>query len=165
MTFRWQKPETSSELNYALQVAKSPFFVPDAMILQRDSLANTNFTFGNIEPGIYYWRICASAASGQISEWSEPLKFTVIKREVSQGLTASDWQVEKIGGNIYSISGRTQSGAVARSSGRETLAASDGSFRLQISAASGETTVEISDGTGNRSRYVLSLNTGKAARQ
>jgi len=165
VTFRWQKPETSSELNYALQVAKSPFFVADTMILQRDFLANTNFTFGNIEPGIYYWRIRASAASGQISEWGEPLKFSVIRRAASAELTASDWQVEKIGGNIYSISGRTQAGAVVRSSGRETFATSDGSFRLQISAASRETTVEINDETGNRSRYVLSLNTGRAVRQ
>ena len=165
ITFRWQKPEASSELNYALQVAKSPFFVPDAMILQRDSLTNTNFTFGNITPGIYYWRIRASAASGQISEWSEPLKFTVIKREASQGLTASEWQVDKVGGNVYRISGRTQAGAVVRIAGRETFAASDGSFRLQLSAAASETAVEISDETGNRSRYVLSLNTSRAVRQ
>jgi hypothetical protein len=165
VTFRWQKPETASELIYALEVAKSPFFVADALILQRDSLNNTNFTFGNIAPGIYYWRLKAAAASGQISEWSEPLKFAVIKRAASAELTASDWGIEKIGGNIYTISGRTQSGAVVRSSGRETFATGDGSFRLQIPAASSETTVEISDESGNRSRYVLSLNSGRAVRQ
>ncbi len=165
ITFRWQKPEASSELNYALQVAKSPFFVADAMILQRDSLNSANFTFGNITPGIYYWRIRASAASGQISEWSEPLKFAVIKREASQGLTASDWQVEKVSGNVYRISGRTQAGAVVRIAGRETFASSDGSFRMQLSAASLETAVEISDETGSRARYVLSLNSGRAVRQ
>ncbi len=165
VTFRWQKPESASELNYALEVAKSPFFVADAMILQRDSLNNTNFTFGNIAPGIYYWRARAAAASGQISEWSEPLKFAVIKRAASAELTASDWQVERIGGSIYSISGRTQSGAVVRSSGRETFAIGDGSFRLQISAASTEAAVEISDEAGNRSRYILSLNSGRAVRQ
>lgn len=165
VTFRWQKMETSSELNFALQVSKSPFFVADAMILERESLANTNFTFGNIAPGIYYWRVRASAASGQISEWSEPLKFAVIRRAASAELAASDWQVEKIGGNIYSIGGRTQAGAVVRSAGRETFARSDGLFSLQISAASPETIVEISDETGNRSRYVLSLISGRAVRQ
>jgi hypothetical protein len=165
VTFRWQKPETGSEVNYALQVAKSPFFVPDAMILQRDSLANTNFTFGNIAPGIYYWRIRASAVSGQISEWSEPLKFALIKRAASAELNASDWQIERLGGNVYQISGITQPGAVVRSSGRETFATGDGSFHLQISSASTESIVEINDETGNRSRYVLSLNTGRASRQ
>jgi hypothetical protein len=165
ITFRWQKPESSSELNYSLQVAKSPFFVADAMILHRDSLSNTNFTFGNISPGIYYWHVRVSAASGQISDWSEPLKFSVIKREASQGLTAGEWQVEKIGGNVYRISGRTQAGAIVRVAGRETFAAGDGSFRMQVSAASSETSVEISDETGNRSRYVLSLNTGRAFKQ
>jgi hypothetical protein len=165
VTFRWQKPETASELIYWLEIAKSPFFVSDAMILQRDSLGNTNFTFGNIAPGIYYWRAKAAAASGQISEWSEPLKFAVVKRAASAELTASEWQVEKIGGNIYSIGGRTQSGAVVRSSGRETFATGDGSFRLQISAASSEVAVEISDESGNRSRYILSLSSGRAVRQ
>lgn len=164
ITFRWQKPEAPSELIYALQVSKSPFFVTDSMILERDTLNNPNFTFGNILPGIYYWRLRASAVSGQISEWSEPLKFAVVKRETSQGLTAGEWQVEKVGGNVYLISGRTAAGAVVRSSGRETFATGDGSFRMQISAA-GETIVEISDEAGNRSRYSLSLNTGRATKQ
>ncbi len=165
ITFRWQKSEASSALNFALEVSKSPFFVADAMILQRESLANTNFTFGNIAPGIYYWRVRASAASGQISEWSEPLKFTVIKRVMTAELTAGDWGVEKVGGNVYSINGKTQAGAVVRCSGRETFATSDGSFRLQIFAAANQTTVEITDETGNRSRYILSLNSGRAVKQ
>jgi len=80
-------------------------------------------------------------------------------------LTASEWQVDNVGGNVYRISGRTQAGAVVRIAGRETFAASDGSFRLQLSAAASETAVEISDETGNRSRYVLSLNTSRAVRQ
>jgi hypothetical protein len=53
----------------------------------------------------------ASAASGQTSDWGEPWKFTIIKAAASETLTASDWQVEQVAGNVYLVSGRTQAGA------------------------------------------------------
>ena len=165
VTFRWQSPETNSELNYHLQISRSPFFIADAIIIERDSLANTNFTLGNMPPGVYYWRTRAKAGSGQMSNWSEPWKFTIVKREVSQTIEASEWNVEQVGGNIYIIGGRTQSGLVVRSQGRETFASGDGSFRLQISSPSPEVTVEIRDEKGNRSGYALSLRTAKATRR
>ena len=118
ITFRWQSPETNFELNYYLQISKSPFFVADAMIIERDSLANTNFTLGNIPPGVYYWRTRAKTISGQMSNWSEPWKFAIVKREASQAIEASDWSVEPVGGNIYIISGRTQPGLVCRAGTR-----------------------------------------------
>ncbi|MGI8884804.1 MAG: FecR domain-containing protein [Pyrinomonadaceae bacterium] len=165
VTFRWQSPEKNSDLNYHLQLSKSPFFVADAMIIERDSLANTNFTLGNIAPGVYYWRTRAKAGSGQMSNWSEPWKFTIVKREVGAAIEASEWSVEQVGGNIYIIGGKTRSGLVVRSQGRETFASGDGSFRLQISSPSPEVTVEIRDEKGNRSGYVLSLRTAKATRR
>lgn len=165
VTFRWQSPEKTSGLNYHLQISKSPFFVADAMIIERDSLANTNFTLGNIAPGVYYWRTRAKAGSGQMSNWSEPWKFTIVKREAGAAIEASEWSVEQVGGNIYIIGGKTQSGLVVRSQGRETFASGDGSFKLQISSPSTEVTVEIRDEKGNRSGYALSLRTAKATRR
>ncbi len=100
-----------------------------------------------------------------MSDWGEPWKFMIIKAEASETLTASDWQVEKIGSNIYLVSGRTQSGATVRIAGRDVFAASDGSFRLQVSASSPNITVEISDERGNRSRYGLNLNSARVIRQ
>ena len=165
VSFRWQKPESNSPINYHLQVSKSPFFVADGIIIERENLTSQIFTLANLAPGIYYWRLRAGAASGQTSDWGEPWKFTIIRSASNEGLAAGDWQVESVGGNIYLISGRTLPGAVVRIAGREVFAAADGSFRLQVSAASANVTVEISDERGNRSRYNLNLNSSIATRQ
>ncbi len=84
---------------------------------------------------------------------------------MSAAITAGEWQVERLGGNLYRIKGRTQAGATVRVAGRETFAASDGSFLVQVSAASPSATVEISDDRGNRTRYALNLNTGQSVKQ
>jgi hypothetical protein len=162
--FRWQKSDPNTNFVYRLEVSTSPFFVPDMMIAERDSLTSPNSSLENLLPGNYFWRVRAVANSGQTSEWSEPSKFTIIKREESQALGASDWQVEKVGGSIYLVSGRTQAGATVRIQGRETFAGSDGGFRLQVSARSSEVPVEISDERGNRTRMVLSLSAGRIVR-
>ncbi len=165
VTFQWQRPETSGAQTYQLQIAKSPFFVPDAMILMRESLNRADFSLANLNPGTYYWRLRVNTSSGQTSEWGEPWKFTVIRKVSNATLSASDWKVENLGGNLYLISGITVSGATVRISDREVFAMGDGSFRLQLSAHSNETTAEITDENGNRTRYLLSLKTGKVLKQ
>jgi FecR protein len=165
VTFQWQKPEGNSGMTFQMQIAKSPFFVPDAMLLMRESLSRSDFSLANLTPGTYYWRLRLNTSSGQTSEWGEPWKFTVIKKVGNTTLTASDWDVENLGGNLYLISGKTRSGATVRIFEREVFAMGDGSFRLQVSAPSGEATAEISDENGNKTRYVLSLKTGKVLRQ
>lgn len=164
-TFRWQNAENGTGFSYGLQISTSPFFLKDSLVIEREPLAASSFSLANLTPGNYYWKVRATTPSGQTSEWSEPWKFTVIKREESQPLTASDWQIEKLGASLYLISGKTQPGATVRILGRETFAASDGGFRLQVSTPSAETTIEIGDEHGNRSRFVISLGTGKIIRQ
>lgn len=165
VTFRWQKSDGTSSFSFSLEVASSPFFVADGMVIQRNALTAPNFTMGNIAPGVYYWRVRGTANSGQTTEWSEPFRFTIVKREGNETLVASDWQVENIGGKVYIISGKTVSGATVRILGRETFAASDGSFKLQVAVPNTEATVEVSDEHGNRNRYVLALESGKVVRQ
>ncbi len=165
VSFRWQKSVSNTAVAYHLQVAKSPFFVADGIIIERDALTNQIFTLANLAPGIYYWRLRASAASGQTSDWGEPWKFAIVKAPASETLTAANWQVEQIGGGIYLVSGKTQSGATVRIAGREIFASADGSFKLQVSSANPVATVEISDERGNRNRYALNLNSGRAVKQ
>ena len=164
-SFRWQNTDNSAIAKYHLQISASPFFVANSLIIERDSLTSPGFTFGNLSPGIYYWRVRATAASGQTSDWSEYQKFSVIKGANSRAIDASDWKVENMGGNIYRISGRTQPGATVRSAGRDTFAAADGSFILQISSSSAETRVDISDDRGNRSGFALSLRNAQILRR
>jgi hypothetical protein len=165
VSFRWQKPESNSSLAYHLQVAKSPFFVADGIIIERENLTSQIFTMANLAPGTYYWRLRAAAISGQTSDWGEPYKFTVIKQTSNESLAAGEWQIEPVGGSIYLINGKTQPGATVRIAGREVFAAADGSFRLQVSSKSSSVTVEINDDRGNRSRYGLNLASGTAVRQ
>ncbi|HSK71164.1 MAG TPA: FecR domain-containing protein [Pyrinomonadaceae bacterium] len=165
VSFRWENTDSVPISRYHLQVSTSPFFVVDALVVERDSLPGQGFTYGNIAPGVYYWRVRARANSGQTSDWSEPSRFTVVKRVGSQTLEISDWQFENVGGNIFLITGKTQPGAMVRSAGRETFASADGTFRLQISSPSREAGIEISDEKGNRGGFVLSLRTGRVSRR
>jgi hypothetical protein len=165
ISFRWTKPDEAQISTYYFQVASSPFFTADSMIVERDALTSAGFTFGGFTPGIYYWRVRATAVSGQISEWSETWKFTVIKSEGSRAIEASDWKVESVGGNIYRVAGKTQAGATVKIAGRETFAASDGSFILQIASPSAEARVDVSDERGNRSGFVISLRDGRIVRR
>jgi len=164
IVFRWQSPDVTSALTYGLQVAKLPSFAADSMVIER-RLTSPNFTLGGLLPGTYYWRVQASSNSGQTSNWSEQWKFTVVKREGSTSIGASEWQVESLGGSLHRISGKTQSGATVRAQGKQTFATGDGSFLLQITSPSQQTTVEISDERGNRSRFVLDLNSGRIVKQ
>lgn len=163
--FRWERAGGVAPSSFNLQVAKSPFFMSDSMILVRDSITSQGFTLSNVSPGTYYWRVRSSTNSGQVSDWSEPGKFIVIRRASGGEISASDWGVERLGGSIYLVSGKTKPGATVRISGREIYASGDGSFQLQISSGSSQVIVEINDDKGNRSRFSLSLNSARAVKQ
>ena len=163
VNFTWQKNESVSIESYQLQIAKSPFFVSNSIVLERTSLKGSSFSDRNISPGTYYWRVRATADSGQTSDWSEPVRFSVIRGTGGTRITAGDWEVERIGGRIYLVSGKTKPGAIVRANGRETFAQGDGSFRLQL-AGSGNVRFEISDEQGNRSSFLVSLSSGKVLR-
>jgi len=165
IVFRWQSPDVTSALVYSLQVAKLPSFASDSMVIERQGLTSPTFPLAGLLPGAYYWRVQASSNTGQTSTWSEHWKFTIVKREGSTSIAASGWQVEDLGGKIYRVSGKTQSGATVRAQGKQTFATGDGSFLLQIISPTPQTTVEISDERGNRSSFVLNLSTGKIVKQ
>lgn len=165
VTFRWQRRGSVAAKSYQLQVARSPLFLPDSMISVRDSLSTSSFSLGDISPGTYYWRVRANTDSGQVSNWSDPGKFTVIRRSSGGEINAGDWGVEDLGGGIYIISGKTVPGATVRSMGRETFAKGDGSFRLQISSPTSQAGVSISNEKGSLTRYILSLETARARKQ
>ena len=163
--FRWQNTESINIAKYHLQVSTSAFFPANAMVVERDALTGAGFSFGDFTPGIYYWRVRATAASGQTSDWSEPQKFTVIKNTANRAIDANEFRVEEMGGNIYRVYGKTQPGATVRSAGRDTFAAADGSFVLQISSSANEARIDINDDKGNRGGFVISLRNGNVLRK
>jgi hypothetical protein len=160
VALRWQKPQSGVPSYYRVEVATSPFFVAEGKVIERDQLVATQFNASDLRQGAYFWRIRATDTSGQISDWSEPLKFLI----TTQGAGASAVPVSNLtsvylGGNVYIIRGTTAPGTSVRVSGREAAAASDGNFQVQITAPSGtrEVTIQASDSQGNSSQYRVPL--------
>jgi len=156
---RWQKPPSGVPAYYRVEVATSPFFVPEGKVIERDQLSVTQFSASDLRPGSYFWRIRATAASGQTSDWSEPLKFIVMTAGANSSVPVSNLSTILLGGNLYIIRGTTQPGATVRSSDREATAAADGNFQIQISAPPNlhEVTLQASDSQGNTSSYRVQL--------
>src|SRR2546423_14160193 len=108
------------------------------MLIERDQLQATELTVDDLRQGNYFWRVLAVAPSGQASDWSEPQKFVIVNGTgTGEQVGVSDVQVEYVAGSIYLVRGRTQAGNTIRCAGRETLAARDGFFQLQINAPHG----------------------------
>jgi hypothetical protein len=163
--FSWQPDGQSGVSSYHFQLARSPYFAPDSMLADRGDVSAREFRIAGLQPGTYYWRVRASTRTGQTSDWSEPWRFTVVRRAATRAIDVNGWNVERVGGNVFFISGRTQPGALVRCLGREVYAGNDGAFRLQISTPVSEAAVELSDDQGNRAGFVISLRNGKMLRR
>jgi len=164
VAFAWQDTGEPAA-SYYLQIAKSPYFASDTVLVDRGGLASRDFRMGGLIPGTYYWRLRATSKSGQTTNWNDPWRFTVVKGGSGRSIDVADWRVESIGGSLYFVSGRTQAGVKVRSQGRETIAASDGMFKLQILSRSSVAAIEIADDFGNHSGYILALSTATVTRR
>ena len=160
VSLRWQKPQSGVPAYYRVEVATSPFFVAEGKVIERDQLVATQFNASDLRPAAYFWRIRATAASGQTSDWSEPLKFIVTAPASNSSVVpVANLAAVYLGGDDYLIRGTTSAGTSVRVSGREAAAASDGTFQLQISAPASirEITIKVADAQGNSSQYRVPL--------
>jgi hypothetical protein len=159
VALKWQRPQSGTPSYYRVEVATSPFFVADGKVIERDQLVATELGATDLRPGVYFWRVRATAASGQISDWSDPLKFIVTNRGTGSQVAVTDLSTELLGGNIYLIRGKAEPGTAIRVSGRETSAAHDGAFQIQVTAGgtTRDLTLEARDSQGNSSQYKVSL--------
>src|SRR6266478_3776299 len=101
VALRWQKPQSGIPSYYRVEVATSPFFVAVGKVIERDQLVATEFGASDLRPGVYYWRVRATAASGQTSYWSEAQKFLVATRGTGSQVPVSSLTAELLGGNIF----------------------------------------------------------------
>jgi hypothetical protein len=160
VALRWQKPQSGVPSYYRVEVATSPFFVAEGKVIERDQLVATQFNASDLRQGAYFWRIRATDTAGQISDWSEPLKFLITTQGAGvSAVPVSNLTSVYLGGNVYVIRGTTAPGTNVRVSGREAAAASDGNFQVQITAPPGtrEVTIYASDSQGNNSQYRVPL--------
>jgi hypothetical protein len=164
VNLKWQRPRVGSPSHYRVEVATSPFFVAAGRVIERDQLAALELNVADLRPGVYFWRVRATAASGQTSEWTDPQKFVVAKPIQGDTISVTDWAIEYLGGNIYLVRGNTQPGTTVKITGREAVAGGDGKFQLQITAPGSvrEVDAEALTPDGTRSRYKLSLAQGVA---
>jgi hypothetical protein len=159
VALKWGRPQSGTPAYYRVEVATSPFFVADGKVIERDQLVATEFGASDLRPGVYFWRVRATASTGQASDWSDPLKFIVTTRGTGSQVSVSNLSTELLGGNIYLVRGKAEPGTTIRVSGRETIAAPDGGFQVQVTAAGAarELVVEARDSQGNSSQYKVSL--------
>jgi FecR protein len=160
VSLHWQKPQSGMPTYYRVEVATSPFFVPEGKVIERDQLVANQFSANDLRPGAYFWRIRATASSGQTSDWSDPLKFIVAGQgNNSTAVSVSRLSSTYLGGNLYIIRGASPPGTTISVLGREALAGPDGTFQVQITTTPGmrEVTIQASDAQGNSSQYRLSL--------
>jgi hypothetical protein len=158
---RWQKPQAGIPANYRVEIATSPFFVREGIVVERDQLMLPQFNVSDLRPGAYFWRVRATTTSGQTSDWSEPLKFIVIVRGAnSTTVQVSNLNAVHLGGNVFLINGSVSAGASIRVLGREASATGEGTFQVQITVPPGtrEVTLQASDQQGNISSYRVPLN-------
>jgi hypothetical protein len=165
MAFTWQDESAIPVASYYLQIARSPYFSSDAMLVDRGTITSRDFRLAGLQPGIYYWRLKTTSKSGQTSEWNESWRFNVVKRETNPAIEVADWRVENVGGNVFIISGRTRPGLQVRTQNRQVIAGGDGVFRLQASTPLSEVAVELGDDSGNRGGFVLGLRNSKVLRR
>jgi hypothetical protein len=165
MAFTWQDQSSIPVASYYIQIARSPYFSPDSMLVDRGAVTSRDFRLAGLQPGIYYWRLKTTSRAGQTSEWNEPWRFNVVKSETNPAIEVSDWRVENVGGNVFIISGRSRAGLQVRALGRQVFAAGDGVFRLQVSTPLSEVAVELGDDRGNRGGFVLGLRAAKVLRR
>ena len=165
VAFSWQPPEENPVASYYLQISKSPIFAADSILVDKSSMTTREFRLAGLSPGTYYWRVKATSVSGQTTNWNDAWKFLVVRPGDNIAIDATNVQVERVGGNIYIVTGRTSPGMIVRAAGRDTFAGPDGSFRLQISSPSIETAVEIGDDRGNRTGFIVSLRNGSILRR
>ena len=159
VALKWLRPQSGIPSYYRVEVATSPFFVADGKVIERDQLVANEFSASDLRPGVYYWRVRATAASGQTSDWSEAQKFLVATRGTGSQVPVSSLTAELLGGNIFLIRGRSDPATSIHVLARETLVPTDGSFQLQITAPTRtkEITIDARDPQGNSSQYRLSL--------
>jgi hypothetical protein len=159
VALKWQRPQSGTPAYYRVEVATSPFFVADGKVIERDQLIATEFGASDLRPGVYFWRVRATASSGQASDWSDPLKFIVKTRGTGSQVAVSNLSTELLGGSIYLVRGKAEPGTTIHVAGRETIAAPDGAFQVQVTAATNtrEFIVEAQDSHGNSSQYKVAL--------
>ncbi len=122
--FSW-KPVTTAVM-YEFQASQTTMF---SRIIMDKRTAGTSVDVSGFDPGDYFWRIRAIDAKNNLSDPSDPFKFTLVAqgKEKEMLLEVDDTQLS---GNVVEVIGRTEPGAALIINGEQVAdIQSDGHFR------------------------------------
>jgi hypothetical protein len=165
VAFNWQDVSSIPVASYYIQIARSPHFSSDSMLVDRGSVPSRSFRLAGLQPGVYYWRLKTTSRAGQTSDWNDTWRFDVVRRDASPAIDVVDWNVENVGGNVFIVSGRTRPGLYVRTQTKHGFVAGDGTFRIQVSTPLSEVAIEFGDDRGNRAGFVLGIRNGRVLRR
>jgi hypothetical protein len=122
--FSW-KPVLTAK-SYVFQASQTTVF--NSVVVERKT-ADTSVDVSGFDPGEYFWRVRAIDAKGNVSEASDPFKFTLVARDKEQGMVLEVDSTE-IQGNVIEVIGHTEPGAALIVNGdRVADIQNDGKFR------------------------------------
>ena len=122
--FSW-KPVATAKL-YDFQTSATMMF---NRIVAEKKVATTSVDVTGLDPGNYFWRVRALDDKNQLSETSEPHKFTLVVQGKEQEMLLEVDNTE-LQGNVVEVSGRTEPGAALIVNGEQVAdIQADGHFR------------------------------------
>jgi len=122
--FSWNAVPTAKQ--YVFQASKTTVF--NSFVMERKT-ADTGVDVSGFDPGDYFWRVRAIDAKGNVSDASDPFKFTLVAQGKEQAMFLEVDSTE-LQGNVVEVIGRTEPGAALIVNGEQVAdIQSDGHFR------------------------------------
>ena len=98
-------------------------------IVAEKKVVTTSVDVTGLDPGNYFWRVRALDDKNQLSETSEPHKFTLVVQGKEQDMLLEVDNTE-LQGNVVEVAGRTEPGAALIVNGEQVAdIQADGHFR------------------------------------
>ena len=129
--FAWKSAATAKL--YEFQASTTTMF---SHIVTDKKTSATSVDITGLEPGEYFWRVRAIDKENNVSEASDPYKFTLVSQGKEQEMLL-DVDNTQLHGNVVEVIGRTEPGAALIINGEQVAdITSDGHFRYFTQAMS-----------------------------
>ena len=129
VNFSWQ--EVLGAKGYILEVSRTPLFSKPVI---RKRVQNNWIALSGFSPGLYYWRVAVIGANGEMSPFSDELKFRMRKAEGSfsnEDKTPPVLSIDELipFGNIFLVTGKTEPGVLLTVNSQRIDVDEDGGFK------------------------------------
>jgi hypothetical protein len=150
VSFTWAGVENAA--GYWFQITRDPEF--KELVLMQKNINSTNFQAANLQPGIYYWRVCSVDKLSLPGDYSSSFGFALFSETTKPFLVIDNIpQIHFTKEPVLTIKGKTLSSCRVLIGEKEIIPNSTGSFDAKHNLKEGKNTVEIksTDPSGNES--------------